>query len=219
MERWANEDQKGKLGTFRADIAGNWMYVGLPIAQTILTQHEREGLHCIFADVGLDPGSAPTDAQLAQTLLAYGQHRLRPRTLRLVERNGERDTSLRDLLLETVLEELQDWDGYCVQEENSQQRIAGTLRLCCNLDRVAARLGIMLRCKSSQEFPEEGLALQCDSLGGKLVCEEHGFGWSTEIIDVRRMNIVTASEIDLTEGIVARTEDGAWSFPLAVVQN
>jgi len=54
LERWANEDQKGKLGTFRADIAGNWMYVGLPIAQTILTQHEREGLHCIFADVGLD---------------------------------------------------------------------------------------------------------------------------------------------------------------------
>ncbi len=214
LERWANEDQKGKFGTFRADIAGNWMYVGLPIAQTILTEHERECLHSIFADVGLEPGSAPTDAQLAQTLLAYGQHRLRPRTLRLVEANGDRDTSLRDLLLETVLEELQDWDGYCVQEENSQQCISGALRLCCHLDRVAARLEITLRCKSSQEFPEGGLALQCDSLGGSVVCEEHGFGWSTEITDTGRMNVVHANGVDLTQGVVARTEDRSWLFRL-----
>lgn len=214
LERWANEDQKGNLGTFRADIAGNWMYVGLPIAQTILTEHERECLHAIFADVGLEPGSAPTDAQLAQTLLGYGQHRLRPRTLRLVEANGDRDTSLRDLLLETVLEELQEWDGYCVQEENSQQCISGALRLCCHLDRVAARLKVTLRCKSSQEFPEGGLVLQCESLGGSLVCEEHGFGWSTEITDEGRTNVVHANAVDLTQGVVARTEDGLWLFRL-----
>jgi hypothetical protein len=214
LERWANEDQGGRLGTFRADIAGNWMYVGLPIAQTILTQHERECLHSIFAAVGLEPGSTPTDAQLAQTLLAYGQHLLRPRTLQLVESNGDRDTSLRDLLLETVLEELQDWDGYCVQEENSEQCISGALRLCCSPDRVASRLAISLRCKSPQEFPEGGLALQCDWFKGKAVCEEHGFGWSTELIDTGQMNAVNANQIDLTQGVVARTEDGMWSFRL-----
>jgi len=210
LERWANKDREGRLGTFRADIAGNWMYVGLPIAQTILTQYERECLHSIFAEVGLEPGTAPTDAQLAQTLLAYGQHRLRPRTLHLLERNG--DASLRDLLLETVLEELQDWDGVYVQDGDHPQCISGPLRLCCNLDRVAARLVMTLRCKSPQEFPEAGLALQCDFLGGKAVCEEHGFGWSTELIDPSRMDIVEASQIDLTHGAIARTEDGRWSL-------
>jgi hypothetical protein len=212
LERWANEDQSGKLGVFKADIAGNWMYVGLPIAQTILTQHERESLHSIFADIGLEAGSAPTDAQLAQALLTYGQHRLRPRTLRLVESNGDRDSSLRDLLLETVLEELQEWDGYCVQEESSQQCVSGALRLCCHLDRVAARIRLTLRCKCSQELPEGGLALRSDLLGGNLICEEHGFGWSTEITDAGRLNAVDANGIDLTQGLLARTEDGAWLF-------
>jgi hypothetical protein len=188
--------------------------VGLPIAQTILTQHERESLHSIFADIGLEAGSAPTSAQLAQALSAYGQHRLRPRTLRLVESNGDRDSSLRDLLLETVLEELQEWDGYCIQEESSQQCVSGALRLCCHLDRVAARIRLALRCKCSQELPEGGLALGCDLLGGNLICEEHGFGWSTELTDAGRLNAVDANGIDLTEGLLARTEDGAWLFRL-----
>jgi hypothetical protein len=214
LERWANEDQAGKLGTFRADIAGSWMYVGLPIAQTILTQRERELLHSIFADVGLEPGSAPTDAQLAQVLLAHGQHRLRPRTLQLVDHNGDRDSSLRNLLLETVLEELQEWDGSSIQEQSSQKRMSGALRLCCHLDRVAARLAITLRCKSSQELPEAGLAIQWDSRGVRAVCEDHGFGWSTELIDAGQMRPVSVGQTDLLRGVVAHTEDGIWAFRL-----
>ena len=214
LERWANEDQKGKLGIFKADIAGSWMYVGLPIAQTILTEHERESLHSIFADVGFEAASAPTNAQLAQALSTYGQRRLRPRTLRLVESTGDHDSSLRDLLLETVLEELQEWDGYCIQEESRQQCVSGALRLCCHLDRVAGRIRLTLRCKCSQELPEGSLALRSDSLGGNLICEEHGFGWSTEITDAGRLNAVDANGIDLTRGLLARTEDGAWLFRL-----
>lgn len=215
LEQWANEDQGGRLGIFRADIAGNWMHVGLPIAQTIITEHERESLPVIFSDAGLEPGSVPSDEQLAQILLMRGQRRLRPRTLQLLERNGVREVTLRNLVLQTVLDELHEWDGYCVQEEDNAKCISGALRLCGDLDRVASRLIVTLRCKSSQDLPEGGLALESDSIEGKFVCEEHVFDWSTELSDYDRMTKVDGSQLDWAHGALARSGDSRWLFRLS----
>ena len=41
---WSNEDRHGDWGVFDADIAGEWMHVGLPRAQTLLTDKERDSL-------------------------------------------------------------------------------------------------------------------------------------------------------------------------------
>lgn len=214
LERWANEDKGGTLGSFRADIAGSWIYVGLPIAQTILTEHEREGLQLIFAEVGLEPGTMPADEQLAHILSAYGRHRLRSRTLHLLENDADRDTSLRDLLVQTIIEELHEWDGNFVEGEAQSKVSSGAIRLCIHLDRVAARSVITLRCKSSHDIPEGGLNLRFRSTGIKATCQEYGLGWSTELTDVNRLDIIKADGDGLTNGIVASSEDGTWLLRL-----
>ncbi|MCI0627997.1 MAG: hypothetical protein L0387_41155 [Acidobacteria bacterium] len=218
LERWANEDQGARLGVFKADIAGGWEHVGLPIAQTILTQSERECLPLIFAECGLEPGTIPADEQLAQMLVARGQHRLRPRTLHLLEPSSNQDTTLRTLLLQTVFEELEEWDGQCVFEEDKQTRISGSLRLCCKLDRVSGRVAITLCCKSSQDLPEGGLALRCEPVEGKWVCEEHGFGWSTELTNREQSANLDASFLDWTQSVTARSDDGKWVFRMAATE-
>ncbi|HSG41305.1 MAG TPA: hypothetical protein VLE27_16815, partial [Thermoanaerobaculia bacterium] len=45
LEQWANREKQGALGILRLDIAGSWLHVGLPVAQTILTGAERQNLH------------------------------------------------------------------------------------------------------------------------------------------------------------------------------
>ena len=217
LERWANEDKSGTLGTFRADISGSWMYVGLPIAQTILTEHERAELRWIFAEGGLDPAATPADEQLAQILLAYGKHRLRPRTLALLDSEGDQDTSrrdLRDLLFQTISEELEEWDGNFAEGEGREKLFSGAMRLCIQLDRVAAHSQITLRCKSLHEIPAGGLNLRFSSSNTRTICREEGFGWSTVLTDGDPSNTIKVDGNDLVRGIVANTEDGIWKFEL-----
>lgn len=218
LERWANEDQAGRLGSFKADVAGDWMHVGMPIAQTILTQHERDSLPQIFAECGLDPEMIPTDEQLAQMLIARGHNRLRHRTLQILEFAGNGDATLRDILLQTVLEELEDWDGQYATDQDQERRLSGALRLCCQLDRVAARARITVRCRSAHELPDAGLALRCEPLTSRLVCQDHAFGWSTDLVLSDQMAPVDGAALDWVHGATARNDGGGWVFRLSAAQ-
>jgi hypothetical protein len=44
LERWSNKDKAGELGIYYNSIAGNWFHVGIPIAQTLLTERLSEKL-------------------------------------------------------------------------------------------------------------------------------------------------------------------------------
>ena len=218
LERWANEDQAGSLGIFKADVAGEWMHVGLPIAQTILTQHERDSLPQIFAECGLEPEAVPTDEQLAQMLIARGHHGLRHRSLQILGFSENRDATMRNILLQTILEELEDWDGRYIFDQDRQAHKSGTLRLCCQLDRIAARATMTVRCKSAHELPDAGLALRCDRIESPLVCEDHAFGWSTDLMYSNVMLAVDASGLDWAHGASARSDDGLWVFRLTAAE-
>ena len=61
LERWSNYDKHTELGIFTVRVAGSWKHVGLPIAQTILTEHERRALPAIFANANLNPISPPSN--------------------------------------------------------------------------------------------------------------------------------------------------------------
>ena len=49
LETWANDDTAGKLGVFQVEFSGKWMYVGIPISQTLLTEKEQSSLPEVFS--------------------------------------------------------------------------------------------------------------------------------------------------------------------------
>jgi hypothetical protein len=211
LERWSNRDRGGELGIFYNNlIAGSWFHVGIPIAQTFLTEHERVVLPNIFARTAMDPSAPPSDEELAALIRRFGQGELRPRTLSLLAGKNESEEDLRGVLIETIGEELRDWDGTVTAETESsvQGLLNGTLRLCCQLDEVAGAAKFTLRFNSKHDFPIDGLSLE--SPQGRLNAEEYGLGWSTPLVaDVDGVDI-DAARFDWSQDLVMKDEQRKW---------
>ena len=214
LERWANEDMRGELGEFRADIAGGWINVGLPVAQVILTEQERQRLYMIFAESGLDPMSPPSDDQFAAILGARGIHRLRPRTLQLLQGSTHASTEVRNLLISTALEELREWDGEFLADGDRESQAYATLRLCGQLNRIAKRIKFSLRCKSKHTLPEEGLVLRLDGQNGLLRSQDYVMGWSTDLTLGLDGSVFDPTVIDWSAGASGSSESPSWRFRL-----
>jgi len=210
LELWSNKDQEGKLGIFYNSIAGSWFHVGIPIAQTFLTERERGVLPAIFARTAMDPNAPPSDGELAALIRRFGQGELRPRTLSLLARENAGEEDLRSVLIETIGEELRDWDGALTTEtELSEQGLLnGTLRLCCKLDEVAGTVKFTLRFNSKHDFPIDGLSLE--SPGGRLNAEEYGLGWSTPLVRDSDGVETDAARFDWSHDLVMKDEERQW---------
>jgi hypothetical protein len=214
LEQWANEDMRGELGTFTARVAGGWVHVGMPIAQTVLTEHERAVLPAVFSAAGLDPTAFPPDAELARLLASHGSHYLRRRTLQLLERSGS-DGELVAVLLDIVKEELSRWDGQPGPEGDSgHATVSGNLRLCAALDRVASTARFGLRCSLNRDFPEEGLLLRYAPTGEGFICQEEILHWSTEINDPNTCRPADAAHFDWEDKVLLRETHFGWRFTL-----
>src|SRR5262249_7977688 len=90
LEKWTIQDKGGALGLFEGRILGGWIHVGLPLAQTILTDKEQRNLPDVFFAAGLDPAATPTSEALVQALMNSGSGRLRARTLRALQPDADR---------------------------------------------------------------------------------------------------------------------------------
>lgn len=214
LERWANLDQHERLGLFTADVAGNRIHVGLPIAQTILTEDERQALPTLFAQAGFDPLAPPNSQTLAARLAAYGRTLLRPRTLRTLRVASTKATEERDWLLGVIAEELHDWDGAVIPQAAASEkgeRFAGALRLCLALDRIAGHLTVTLRCRTNRDFPPGGFRLKSET--GEFICEEAALGWSTALVCLESERELDASLYDWAAGLQMVAEQ--WSFTLS----
>lgn len=218
LERWSNQDKRGELGSFKIDIAGNWIHVGLPLAQTLLTEYERNALPPIFAKAGLDPASPPSDQELAILLAKYGQQKFKPRTLRLLDGANSTDEALSEVLIEIILEELEEWNGTATNIARSAEhkaRIYGILSLCCQVDTTAGYASLSFRCKSKRDFPEDGLLLSLDGYPNRLFCEESAMGWSSPISPESGGPAIDASKFDWSQGLLMEDSDQGWSFSLS----
>ena len=166
------------LGLFRSEIAGGWIHVGLPVAQTILTQYERDSLPAIFSESGLAPGTAASEEQIATALMVNRRSWLRRATIRLLE--TDRNSNKEQVLLQTAREELEDWDGNYQDENEPGVRSSGALRLCLGYDAISGRASVTMRCKTGQEYPEAAL-LFTGQLDEVIICRDNANGWSTAL--------------------------------------
>lgn len=211
LEKWSNEDKSGELGIFNSNSVGKRKHIGLPIAQTLLTEKERRALPAIFAAADLDPISYPAEGAIALLLAKYGRKQLRKRTLSLLEETRDSE-ELRQALLEWIIDELRDWDG--TAEDSGKTQIYGLLRLCCKLDSIAKRATLSLRCSTKHEFPEEDLVLFLEDNSQSFACSEYSGGLSSPLMSELDGKPLVGCEFDWLKGLQVRSADSKWCFRL-----
>lgn len=181
LEQWSVRDRDGELGAFQARIVGGWVHVGLPLAQTVLTEAERHALPRVFAGADLEPGTAPSSRELRRALVTCGRTSgLRARTVAALE---QAPGGFSDAILDVAADDFLAWDGESAAGSASApggRQVSAGLRWCLTLDRVAGRLSSQLRCHSRKELPEGGLRLAAGQVEG-LSCAEFITGWSTPL--------------------------------------
>lgn len=125
LETWTSHDKAGALGVFRVEFSGPWMFVGIPISQTLLTEKERSSLPEVFSAAGLDPSIQYSDAHIASEVVEHGRGFLLKRTIRRLNREGGANEGLREVLLERLHEELAQWEFGDSEQEGGKLETAG----------------------------------------------------------------------------------------------
>jgi hypothetical protein len=217
LEQWSTGDKCGELGIFNIRFFyGGWIHVGLPVAQSILTEAERKSLPLIFSHAAVDPTSLPPSMELARALRDHGAGHLRQRTLRLLMTHEDED--LYRVLLDAVAEELAEWDGQIVEDvrttPSSGIRSHASLRLCLSIDSTARRVHTSMRCKLNREFPEGHLVLLASGFSSKMSCEEVLHGWSSPLYDSATGKPVDAAQFDWAHGLMLKDDRLSWQFRL-----
>lgn len=211
---WSNQDKHGEWGVFDANIVGEWTHVGLPRAQTLLTEEERNNLPFLFADNGFDPSSLPSDVELAYLLSDDPARRLRQYTKKLLRPTSDNDQPARNVLIEVLMDELQRWDGSIPRQENLNEHTydtMGNLRLTLVLDTTARTVRTGLRCRSNREYPAEGLQFTGIEVPGTLYCFQDWQGWSTLLsTDEAQRNSFDASQVDWRNGLKLSDSVHGW---------
>jgi hypothetical protein len=119
-------------------------------------------------------------------------------------------------LLEAVLDELGEWDGSVTNEtEKGSKKVSvhASLRLCLDeIDEVAGRIALRLRCRTAHEFPEDGLVIALHSASYR--CQEYGGGWSTILEEANSGDPVNAADFDVFSSLAIRESTHGWRFTL-----
>jgi hypothetical protein len=204
LEHWAGREKQGALGILRLDIAGAWLHVGLPVAQTLLTETEREYLQNIFADAGFDPDDPPSDMELARTIRARGAGHLRHRTLQALA-HGQLESEYTAILLDRVLEELDSWVEVSASSETGPSGpLRGALVFCLRLDPTARRADFQLHLRLRNARAER---IVLDHDGVEYTCRILGNGFSTALLDSSHRPL-DGGRFDWQQPIVLSSLDG-----------
>jgi hypothetical protein len=211
LERWSIQDCAGQLGIFEARNVGEWIHVGLPLAQTVLTEAERRMLPKVFADAHLDPDIPPSTRELQRALVEFGRTVMRPRTLAAIERGPD---AFKRALLDTVADDFLAWDGGSAAASDGGQpkEVWAGLRLCLAVDRVAGTARVSIRFHSKREIPEEGLEFA--GAGVRLRGEEYAPGWSSPIADATTGRDFTPPQPAWASGMALGDTKHGWKVRL-----
>lgn len=183
LEDWTQNDKEGQLGIFRTYRSGSWRHVGLPQAQMLLTDDELGSLPRIFAAAGFDSTATPSDQELLADIARYGAGQLRPATIEFARRSKPIPDELMRVIVDVFLDELHAWDGELPGQAGDEERsrIAGSLLLCSQIDRVRGTCQLSLRCKSKRSIPDDGMLLFDSDRESRYQCKPSAQDWSTPL--------------------------------------
>ncbi|SEB63465.1 hypothetical protein SAMN04489806_1356 [Paramicrobacterium humi] len=120
LEAW-----DGERGIPTAYAVGGHAFIGLPMSQAVVRQHDRAGLHELFAVEGMTPGLriSPEDMSLAMDPYATATPSL-PLSSHLAQL--WRVSAARDRIIDAACLELEAWDGSGVEAFASARPVATT---------------------------------------------------------------------------------------------
>jgi len=212
LESWSVRDRQGGLGIFVARALGGKIHIGLPLAQTVLTEAERRALPTIFVQAGLEAGTLPSDRELRRALV-QGRPLLRRQTVRSLEGSG----GFSDALFDVVSEEFLNWDGEVPSMSASRQssrEVSGGLRICLSVDKVSKQARATVRCWSRREFPDDGLLLTLPTIAEPLTCTAFLPGWSHALVTTPEGAEFAPSPAAWTAGLTLTSAAPPWTMRL-----
>lgn len=178
---WSFEEKNTELGYFELHPFKKnerWVYVGIPLSQSIFPIHAVRQLPKFFEASGLVPGDEVDGSVLRKLLLMNGE-----RHLGLPNRvlNAIRDSKneLGQSIISLVKRNYQGWTGITDQYDSDTETIRkgntiAQLRLCIEGDR-ARGYRTYYRLFTKLDFPED-LTFMYD--GREYRCHQFGQGWS-----------------------------------------
>jgi len=119
LEAW-----EGERGIPTAYVSGGHAFIGLPMSQAVIRQHDRGGLHELFAQEGLTPGLRISPADMSGTLDPYATTTPSPLSSHLSRL--WRVPAARERIVDAACLELEAWDGSGLEAVASGRRVAAT---------------------------------------------------------------------------------------------
>jgi len=119
LEAW-----EGERGIPTAYAVGGHAFVGLPLSQVVVRQHDRGGLHELFALEGMTPGLRISPADMSGAMEPYAMTRPSPLSSHLSQL--WQVPAARERIVDAACLELEAWDGSGLEATASGQQVAAT---------------------------------------------------------------------------------------------
>lgn len=144
LEAW-----EGERGIPTAYSVGGHEFIGLPLSQAVVRQHDRDGLHEFFALEGMTPGMRLSPADMGMAIDPYATATPSPLSSHL--RGLWKVPASRERIVDAACLELEAWDG-AGEAEGGAARVAAATRLLAFLrtyPRKSIEFSLMLPYRSA----------------------------------------------------------------------
>ena len=121
LEAW-----EGARGIPTAYAIGGHAFIGLPLSQAVVREHDRGGLHTMFAMEGVTAGQRLAPSDMDAVMAPYASHTPSPLSTNLRRLWG--NAASRERIVEAACLELESWDG-SGQRVQANTQFASTTRL------------------------------------------------------------------------------------------
>ncbi len=190
LEAW-----EGERGIPTAYAVGGHAFIGLPMSQAVVRQHDRDGLHELFAMEGMTPGLriSPDDMSRAMDPYATAMPSL-PLSSHLARL--WRLSTARERIVEAACLELEAWDGSGIERIAAMRPVATTrlLAFLRTFPRKSMEFNLMLPYRS--EGPDIARFNLAD--GESIVPTVAGPGGSTRLSGVEGVSATSLVADQLT---------------------
>ncbi len=179
LEAW-----EGERGIPTAYTVGGHAYVGLPLSQAVVRQHDRSGLHDVFSLEGLTPGLRLSPGDMGVALDPYVTAAPSPLSSHIS--HLWKVPTAREHIIDAACLELEAWDGSGSQSATGAGQRLGTrlIAFLTTFPRKRVTFNLMLPCRST-----EPAIAQFETAQGTIdIPTVPGSGGSTRLANFQEIN-------------------------------